>query len=76
MRLRFRSVVSREYSELAVVVATGRWTVDEGRSGDGPEIRGDRVSELRKSCTLKAVDEGIDVDAKTEEDVATANDAG
>ena len=76
MRLRFRSVVSREYSELAVVVATGRWTVDEGRSGDGPETRGDRVSEFRKSCTLKAVDVAIDVDARTEVVVAAASDAG
>ena len=37
VRLRFRSVVSREYSELAVALATGRWTVGEGGSGDGPE---------------------------------------
>ena len=76
MRLRFRSVVSREYSEWTAVEGTGRRSVEESRSGDAVETRGDRVKELRKSCTLNAVDAAIEVDARTEVVVVAASDAG
>ena len=75
-RLRFRSVVSREYSEWTAVVGTGRRSVDESRSGDAVETRGDRVKEFRKSCTLNAVGVEIEVDARTEVVVAAVSDAG
>ena len=75
VRLRFRSVVSREYSEWTAVVGTGRRSVNESRSGDAVETRGDRVKEFRKSCTLNAVDVEIEVDASTEDVVATAIEA-
>ena len=54
--------------------ATGHQSVDQNRSGNAVAKRDDTVSELRKQCSLIAVEVAIDEHVKTEVVLATSNE--